>query len=239
MLRQAADGARAAAGLTAGGGQSSAATNTPSGVRRRAAGQRRQALPSGRQSHGARVQVLVPEPGRSPARTCSACCCCARPRRRAAGRAAALGAGVAQRARRARRQGRPAQRRAHEPGGRSRGARQAPGQARGAHLRRASRSSTAGCATSCARAWPARSRVRCASGTTPPRDSSTRRRPASAAACALGSTAHSGGADWPARLLAQLGRLYLAVGAWPRREALPPELQARGDRRDRGRTQRA
>ena len=43
---------------------------------------------------------------------------------------------------------------------------------------------------------------------------------------ALGSTAHSGSADWPARLLAQLGRLYLAVGAWPRNEALPPELRA-------------
>lgn len=43
---------------------------------------------------------------------------------------------------------------------------------------------------------------------------------------ALGSTAHSGRPDWPAQLLAQLGRLYLAVGAWPRADALPDELRA-------------
>lgn len=43
---------------------------------------------------------------------------------------------------------------------------------------------------------------------------------------ALGSTAHSGSADWPARLLAQLGRLYLAAGAWPRNQELPAELRA-------------
>lgn len=43
---------------------------------------------------------------------------------------------------------------------------------------------------------------------------------------ALGSTAHSGGADWPAWLLAQLGRLYLAAAAWPRSDALAPELRA-------------
>ena len=43
---------------------------------------------------------------------------------------------------------------------------------------------------------------------------------------ALGSTAHSGRPDWPARLLAQLGRLHLAAGAWPRADALPAELRA-------------
>ena len=43
---------------------------------------------------------------------------------------------------------------------------------------------------------------------------------------ALGSTVHSGRADWPGRLLAQLGRLYLAVSAWPRAEALPGDLRA-------------
>ena len=43
---------------------------------------------------------------------------------------------------------------------------------------------------------------------------------------ALGSTAHSGRPDWPARLLAQLGRLHLAVSAWSRADALPDELRA-------------
>lgn len=42
---------------------------------------------------------------------------------------------------------------------------------------------------------------------------------------ALGSTAHSGRADWPARLLAQVGRLHLAVRAWPRAVALPDDLR--------------
>ena len=47
---------------------------------------------------------------------------------------------------------------------------------------------------------------------------------------ALGSTAHSGRPDWPARLLAQLGRLHLAVVAWPNAASLPDDL--RGSLRD-------
>jgi hypothetical protein len=43
---------------------------------------------------------------------------------------------------------------------------------------------------------------------------------------ALGSAAHSGASDWPARLLSQLARLHLAVSAWRRSDALPDGLRA-------------
>ncbi len=43
---------------------------------------------------------------------------------------------------------------------------------------------------------------------------------------ALGSAAHSGRADWPARLLSQIARLHLAVSAWPRAQEMPVALRA-------------
>jgi hypothetical protein len=43
---------------------------------------------------------------------------------------------------------------------------------------------------------------------------------------AFGSAAHSGRADWPARLLSQIARVHLAVSAWPRAGEMPEGLRS-------------